>query len=77
MIQNRLKMVKLKEIMKLLTKEIKIILNDENFPILADVEGGKISRLNKIIDLSIFSQDYFARLYDKNKKSSSFQFFVL
>ena len=51
-----------------LTKEIKIIFNDDNFPILADVEGGKISRLNKIIDLSVFSQDYFARLYDKNKK---------
>ena len=34
-----------------------------------DQEGGKVSRLNKIIDLSIFSQNHFTLLYKKDKKS--------
>ena len=54
--------------LKSLTDEIKKIFNDKNFPILIDEEGGKVSRLNKIIDLSMFSQDFFGRLYVKDKK---------
>ena len=39
---------------------IKKIFNDRHFPILIDAEGGKVSRINKILDISIFSQDYFS-----------------
>ena len=46
----------------------KKILNDKNYPILIDQEGGKVSRLNKIVNLSFFSQDFFAKLYSKNVK---------
>ena len=49
-----------------LVKDIKKIFKDEKFPILIDVEGGKVTRLKKIIDLSTFSQAYFAKLYKKN-----------
>ena len=43
-------------------------MQDKKYPILIDQEGGKVSRLNKIIDLSMFSQDFFGRLYAKDKK---------
>ena len=51
-----------------LINDIKKIMKDEKYPILIDIEGGKVSRLNKIIDLSSFSQSYFAELYNKDKK---------
>ena len=54
--------------LKNLVTEIRIFFKDDKYPILIDQEGGKVSRLNNIIDLSIFSQDYFARLYQKDKK---------
>ena len=54
--------------LKILIEDIKKILDDKKYPILIDQEGGKVSRLNKIIDLSIFSQDLFAKLYSKNRK---------
>ena len=54
--------------LKSLINDIKKTLNDKKYPILIDVEGGKVSRLNKIIDLSNFSQNYFANLYKTNKK---------
>ena len=54
--------------LKILTNDIKKILRDKNYPILIDQEGGKVSRLNKIIDLSLFSQYSFGKLYNKNKK---------
>ena len=54
--------------LKSLINDIKKTLNHKKYPILIDVEGGKVSRLNKIIDLSNFSQNYFANLYKKNKK---------
>ena len=54
--------------LKSLIDEIKKILHDKKYPILIDQEGGKISRLNKIINLSFFSQDFFGRLYNKDKK---------
>ena len=55
--------------LKDLVDDIKKTLNEKKYPILIDQEGGKVSRLNKIIDLSIFSQDYFGKLYIKNKKA--------
>ena len=54
--------------LKLLIDDIKKTLNEKKYPILIDQEGGKVSRLNKIIDLSIFSQDFFGKLYIKDKK---------
>ena len=56
--------------LKLLIDDIKKILNDKKYPVLIDQEGGKVSRLNKIIDLRMFSQSYFGNHYNKNKKLS-------
>ena len=54
--------------LKTLINDIKKILRDKKYPILIDQEGGKVSRLNKIIDLSLFSQYSFGKLYNNNKK---------
>ena len=54
--------------LKKLTDNIKKILKDKKYPILIDQEGGLVTRLNNIIDLSIFSQIYFSKLYSTNKK---------
>jgi len=54
--------------LKSLVTDIKKIFKDRKYPILIDQEGGTVSRLNNIIDLSIFSQSYFAQLYKKDKK---------
>ena len=54
--------------LKILIYNIKKILNDKKYPILIDQEGGKVSRLNKIVNLSLFSQDFFANLYNKDSK---------
>lgn len=54
--------------LKRLTQDIKKIINDKNYPILIDMEGGKVSRLNNIMDFTIFSQAYFGNLYTKKKK---------
>tara|TARA_B100000686_G_scaffold320612_1_gene372458 strand:- start:626 stop:1576 length:951 start_codon:yes stop_codon:yes gene_type:complete len=51
-----------------LTTHIRSIFKDKNYPILIDEEGGRVSRLNKIIETSIFSQKYFGNLYKSNKK---------
>ena len=54
--------------LKILVKNIKKIFKDNNFPILIDAEGGKVSRLNNIIDFSTFSQNYFGKLDKKDKE---------
>ena len=54
--------------LKYLIKDIRGIIKDKNYPILIDQEGGSVSRLNKIIDFSLFSQDYFGKLYKQDKK---------
>ena len=56
------------EQLKKLVTSIKKLFNDKNYPILIDVEGGKVTRLNNIIDLSVFSQNYLASIFKKNKK---------
>ena len=53
---------------KKLVKNIKIIFKDKKFPILIDQEGGKVSRINKLLDLSFFSQSFFGNLYKSDKK---------
>ena len=55
--------------LKKLIKEIKMIMRDVKYPILIDQEGGRISRLDKIIDFSIFSQAFFGDLYKNDRKN--------
>ena len=52
-----------------LTSQIKQIFKDKNYPILIDEEGGKVSRLNKFIDSSLFTAEFFGNLYKKNLKN--------
>ena len=51
-----------------LTKQIKSIFKDKNYPILIDEEGGRVSRLNKFIDSTIFTAEFFGNLYKTDKK---------
>jgi len=53
--------------LKKLVFDIKNLFNDTKYPILIDQEGGRVSRLNNLLDLSVFSQEYFGKLYSKNK----------
>ena len=53
---------------QILTSSIKKIFKNENFPILIDEEGGRISRLRNFIDNSIFTAKYFGDLYKLNNK---------
>ncbi len=53
---------------KKLTSSIKNLFNDPCYPILIDEEGGRVSRLKKIVDNSVFSGKYFGDLYKKNIK---------
>ena len=39
--------------LKILINEIKTLFEDKKFPILIDQEGGKVSRLNDIVDLEL------------------------
>ena len=54
--------------LKNLVDDIKNIHKDKKYPVLIDQEGGEISRLNKIMDFSIFSQSYFGKLFAKDKQ---------
>ena len=51
-----------------LTNCIKEIFKDPLYPILLDEEGGRVSRLKKIIDNSIFTGKFFGDLYKSNSK---------
>ena len=54
--------------LKILVNEIKKIVGNKKYPVLIDQEGGRVSRLNKIVDLNFFSQDFFAKLYSRDRK---------
>ena len=54
--------------LKNLVDDIKNFFKDKKYPIMIDQEGGKVSRLNKIIDIIFFSQNFFGQLYIKDKK---------
>ena len=54
--------------LKNLTTRIRYIMKDPYYPILIDEEGGRVSRLKKFIDNSIFSAEYFGNLFNKDKK---------
>ena len=53
---------------KELTNSIKKIFKNKNYPIMIDEEGGRVSRLRKFIDNSIFSAEYFGNLFNRDKK---------
>ena len=53
---------------KKLTNDIRYIFRDKNYPILIDQEGGKVNRLNKLIETSTLSAEFFGNLYKSNKK---------
>ena len=61
---------------QLLTKSLKNILQNPTLPILIDEEGGRVSRLRKFIDNSVFTNKYFGDLYKKDKKKFNLYFDV-
>jgi len=54
--------------LKLLIKSIRKQAQDKKYPILIDQEGGLVSRLDKIFNFSIFSQNFFGKLYNTDYK---------
>ena len=60
----------IEQVQKLIFK-IKSIFNDKNYPILIDQEGGRVSRVEKIIITTPFSGEYFGFVYKKKKKNIS------
>ena len=54
---------------KNLTSHIKKIFSDNNYPIFIDQEGGRVSRLGKILTTKNFSGSHFGNLYKKDKKN--------
>ncbi len=60
----------IEQVQKLIFK-IKSIFNDKNYPILIDQEGGRVSRVEKIITTTTFSGEYFGFVYKKKKKNIS------
>ena len=61
---------------QILTNSIKKIFKNNNYPILIDEEGGRVSRLKKFIDNSIFTAKFFGDLYKKNNKKFEIYFNV-
>ena len=63
---------------KKLTDQIRVIFKDKKYPILIDEEGGRVSRLKKIQDNSVFSGSFFGKIYAKDKKKfiSQYKFFI-
>ena len=63
---------------KKLTDQIRVIFKDKKYPILIDEEGGRVSRLKKIQDNSIFSGSFFGKMYvrDKKKFESYYKIFI-
>ncbi len=53
---------------KNLTSNIKKIFKDDKYPIMIDLEGGRVNRLNKIISLDNFTSEYFGKIFVENKK---------
>jgi beta-N-acetylhexosaminidase len=53
---------------KKLTDKIKKIFKDNNYPILIDQEGGRVNRLNKILNTAPLTGQFFGNLFLKDKK---------
>ena len=57
--------------LKKLVHQIKKCVNDKFYPILIDQEGGKVSRLNQIMNFKLFSQKMFGDVYSIDKLNFS------
>ena len=57
---------------KKLTDDIRKIFNDKKYPILIDQEGGRVNRLNNLIDSSNFTGEFFGKLFKKISKNLTF-----
>ncbi len=57
---------------KRLVDSIKNINKDYNFPILIDQEGGRVSRIEKLISSSVFSGSYFEKKFLNDRKNISY-----
>ena len=55
-----------------LTDKIRKIFKDKVYPIIIDEEGGRVSRLNNILDTSVFSAKFFGSLYVRDRKKFNF-----
>ena len=53
---------------KRLTDQIKNIFKNNKYPILIDQEGGRVNRLKKITNIKPLTNEYFGKLYSKDKK---------
>ena len=53
---------------KKLTDQIKVLFNDNNYPILIDQEGGRVNRLKNFFNTDSLTGEYFGKLYLKDKK---------
>jgi len=53
---------------KILIKQIRSCMKDPFYPIMIDEEGGKVSRLSNLFSTREFSQYFFGKIYEKNKK---------
>ena len=59
-----------------LTNSIRKIFKNDNYPILIDEEGGRVSRLKNFLDSSIFTAKFFGDMYKKDKKKFNIFFNV-
>tara|TARA_B100000963_G_scaffold322174_1_gene306025 strand:+ start:4116 stop:5063 length:948 start_codon:yes stop_codon:yes gene_type:complete len=57
-----------------LTKSIKNIFKDKNYPILIDQEGGRVNRLDKIISFKNLTSEFFGKKFIKNEKEFKFYY---
>ena len=57
-----------------LTLSIKKIFKDKNYPVLIDQEGGRVSRLKKLISFENLTSEFFGSKYVKNYKEFKFYY---
>jgi len=50
-----------------LVREIRRLIKDKKYPILIDQEGGRVSRIENLVNHRLYTQSYFGKLYKKNK----------
>ena len=62
------------EQIKNLTNDIRNIFRDKNYPILIDQEGGRVNRLNKLIETSVHSAEFFGNLFKNKKKKFNYYY---
>ena len=68
--------IKSLEQLKDLNLSIRKIMQDKYYPILVDQEGGRVSRLNKILDLHLFSQKHFGELYENRRDLYPIHYYI-